>query len=580
MNLPLEVDKALAHFLLQAGRIAAEQLKQVEKASVESGRSICSLLIENNHIDEERIALTITERMGVHRMQGVTFDSIPKDVLGILPVSFILSSRLVPLALKDDLLSVGISDPHAMGYINSVRTLTNLRVNPRVILLSEIAQICSALQEIAFQKSSDANLRYGKEAHLASEKPAVPASSSKPAKVPKEEGEHEVVKFVNELLYDAVRMKASDIHLEPYKNSSRVRFRIDGVLAIKKKSSVFLNKNYSAISTRIKIMANLNIAERRLPQDGTIAITPPNGNEVDLRVSVLPTASGERITMRILDRNAMSLALEDLGFPSLELGKFTRAIDSAHGLVLVTGPTGSGKTTTLYGALHRLNNPEINIVTAEDPIEFSIEGLGQVQIRDDIGRTFSVVLRSFLRQDPDIILVGEIRDHDTADICIKAALTGHMVLSTLHTNNALSTITRLINMGTPGYLIAAAVSVIIGQRLVRRNCPDCTNIDVQHQETVLVEIGFTPEEASRLLPKCGRGCDSCGRTGYRSRLGVYEVLPLSERLRAAIAADAEHSILSNIALEEGFRSMQQNGRDLIAQGLLSVKEFQQNLIVN
>ena len=584
MILPRDTAQKLAQFLVEAGKLSIQNLRQAETASTESGRGLIDLLIENGHASEEGIVDAIRERLGLPLANAVQFDAIPKDTLNSLSTQFILQNRIVPIAINDTELTVALSEPSALNQINGIRTLVNRRVMPSVIRLSEMDNLLARLDrreqqaplQLVGRDDRDSATFQGTQPSR-SRKPA-PQEMATPSML--EQGQHEVINFVNKLLVDAVTIKASDIHLEPYKDRARARLRIDGVLQTQAKQSEFLFKHYPAVSTRIKIMANLDIAERRLTQDGAIVITLPNGNEVDFRVSILPTNFGERIVLRILDRNAMSLDLESLGFPPLEMERFTHAVDAAQGLVLVTGPTGSGKTTTLYGAMRRLNQPDVNILTAEDPIEFSIEGLGQVHIREDIGLTFSAALRSFLRQDPEIILVGEIRDKETADISIKAALTGHLVLSTLHTNDAISTITRLINMGIPGYLIASSLSAIVGQRLARRTCPKCKDIDLACNEKILTSIGFTPEVASRLRAQKGKGCEHCAGTGYKGRMGIYEVLSISERLRAAITADADLATLKEIAHKDGFRDMQHNGRELIVQGTLSIEEYARNLVFN
>lgn len=389
-----------------------------------------------------------------------------------------------------------------------------------------------------------------------------------------------VISFVNDLIFEAVRLGASDIHIEPYKNSSGLRYRIDGVLLEQKMMEGFLHTQFAAISTRIKIMALLDIAERRLPQDGAIVTHLPDGRDIDLRVSVLPTIFGERIVMRILDRGGISFDLDKLGIPELQYNQLVAAVEASQGMVLVTGPTGSGKSTTLYGVLRRLNKPDVNILTAEDPVEFTLDGVGQVHVKDDIGLGFSEALRSFLRQDPEVILVGEIRDKETADIAIKAALTGHLVLSTLHANDSISTVVRLINMGIPGYLIGAALSLVVAQRLARKICQNCKTEVKEDRSAILASIGFDKEEAKTLKVFHGAGCDVCNGTGYKGRMGIYEVLRVDEELRSAIVAGASATNLREIAIRNGYKTMQDIGRDMIADGKLTIEEYQRNLIFN
>ena len=334
-------------------------------------------------------------------------------------------------------------------------------------------------------------------------------------------------------------------------------------------TSEFLFENFVAITTRVKILAALNISEKRLPQDGAITITHDD-LDVDIRVSVLPALFGERVVMRILNKGALDMNVDALGFDERELSALKRAVDAPQGMVLVTGPTGSGKSTTLYSVLNRINKPELNILTAEDPVEYQMEGIGQVQIKDEIGLSFSSVLRSFLRQDPDVILVGEIRDKETVDIAIKAALTGHLVLSTLHTNDAPSTVTRLLNIGVPGYMIASSLKLVLAQRLIRRNCPECREIDESLQLTDLKQLGFHSEE---IHFQKGAGCDHCNGSGYKGRRGVYEVLEITDAIRDAIDHGKTADELRQVAQQEGFRTMQEIARELIVSGDLSFVEY-------
>ena len=338
----------------------------------------------------------------------------------------------------------------------------------------------------------------------------------------------------------------------------------------------FLHDNYGAVVTRFKIMGKLDIAERRLPQDGAINFKI-DGKVVDLRLSVLPTANNERIVMRILNKDAGDITLEQLNFEDVDLQNLRKAIHSTQGLILVTGPTGSGKSTTLYSILKEVSKPHLNILTAEDPVEYELDGVGQVQIKDDIGLSFASALRSFLRQDPEIILVGEMRDKETVDIGLKAALTGHLVFSTLHTNDAPSTITRLQNMGTPDYLISAATQMVLAQRLARRNCKDCRVPDDDVTPKVLTDLGFSPEQASRVKAIKGKGCPKCKDTGYKGRQGIYEIMVISKPIKEAILRQATTPELREIAVKEGFQTMQDMGRRMIANGDLNFREFERVL---
>ena len=389
-----------------------------------------------------------------------------------------------------------------------------------------------------------------------------------------------MIDFVDKNLKKAIKLGVSDVHLEIFRNSARMRFRLDGVLIEQKEVEKLLFENYAAIVTRIKIMAKLDIAERRKSQDGSITMKVGN-KEVDLRISVMPTKDGERVVMRILDTDSIDLSIEKLGFQEEDEQAFIKAINSPQGMVLVTGPTGSGKSTTLYAALNMINRTEINILTAEDPVEFTMDGISQVHVREDFGMTFSSALRSFLRQDPEVVMVGEIRDKETVDIAIKAALTGHLVLSTLHTNDAVSTITRLMNMGVAPYLITASLTLVVAQRLARKNCNDCIQEDESVNESQLRTIGFSAEESSRLTLYHGKGCIHCNGTGYRGRKGIYEVLRITDNLIEGILKELTTPELKKIAKEkDNFFTMQEVGRVFLQQGDISIEEYKRVLILD
>ena len=380
-----------------------------------------------------------------------------------------------------------------------------------------------------------------------------------------------VVRLVNVLMVDSLRRGASDIHVEPYEKDFRIRFRIDGVLYDVMHPPMKLR---DPLISRLKIMAKLDISEKRLPQDGRIKIkvkVDDRSRELDFRVSTLPTLFGEKVVLRLLDKDKLMLDMSKLGFEAESLEKFQRAIANPYGMVLVTGPTGSGKTNTLYSALQSLNTPETNIMTAEDPVEFNLQGINQVQMKEQIGLNFAAALRSFLRQDPNIILVGEIRDFETAEIAIKAALTGHLVLSTLHTNDAPSTISRLVNMGIEPFLVATSVNIIQAQRLIRRICKDCKE-EVHMPPEGLVEIGFKPEEATTLKLYKGRGCETCLGTGYKGRVGLYEVMEVTDELRELIIIGASAIELRRKAIEGGMITLRESGLYKLREGITTVEE--------
>jgi len=581
MKFPHSVSTQLVAMLQECGLVSPVLQEQVQHAAQESGRSPLDILLDSGQVSEEQIAQTLSQHLAIPRMTAP--ENLPEIALdGPLPASFVYNNRIVPLRQDGKSLLVAVADPVALTHMRNIGVATGFAISPVLVTIADMQRLLGEFEEKMPEGIDPAAAAPNGRSAVGSQAAKVPPRRIRATEaVPPatgDEGQPEVIRLVNKIIFDAIERKVSDIHVEPYKDGARLRYRLDGVLAPQDAMAAPLFKHYAAVATRIKIMAALNIAERRLPQDGAIAIQTPDGREVDLRVSILPTNMGERVVMRILDRGSMSMDLKDLGFEADDLERFMLGVNASQGMVLVTGPTGSGKTTTLYGALRLLNKPGINILTAEDPVEFGVNGLGQVQIHEDIGLTFSTALRSFLRQDPEVILVGEIRDKETSDIAIKAALTGHLVLSTLHTNDAIGTITRLINMGTPGYLIGAALSTVVGQRLARRNCTRCQDLDLNVNDKILLGIGFSAAEASRLRPSRGKGCEHCSNTGYKGRVGIYEVLRIGEKLRAAIIAEAPEPTLMEIALQEGFRTMQQNGRDLIMRGLLSVEEYERNLL--
>ena len=586
------VDSSLeiARFCLDRGMIDAERYKKAELQSNESKRPIYDVLISFNYLNDSNVKETLANFLDL----PVTDLSVIGDRLDIfldaIPKHYVIDNRIIPFEVNKGEIKVAIAEPSALRSISSVRLITGKKIIAYVISPIEMEKVLEDMNSHA-QETSRGTISKVKiknktslqakdsEQGLENLIELTKTKSSAGNSASDEQG-GQIIMFVNAMIFDAVKKGASDIHIETYKDLATLRYRVDGVLHECVELKKFLFNNYSAITTRIKIMATLDISERRLPQDGAIVAELPDERDIDLRVSVLPTVFGERIVMRILDRGGISFDLEKLGFPEKEYRDVTQAFDSSQGMVLVTGPTGSGKSTTLYGALRRLNKPGINILTAEDPVEFTVEGVGQVQIREDIGLGFSQALRSFLRQDPEIILVGEIRDKETADISIKAALTGHLVLSTLHANDAVSTVVRLVNMGIPGYLIGAALTMVIAQRLARKICQACKVPDEGDHEAFLLELGFSPEHAKNARPFKGAGCPACNKTGYKGRQGIYEALKITDQLRAAIIDNQSASKLKEIAEASGFRRMQEIGRQMVLDGVLTIEEYHKNLVFN
>lgn len=604
-----DVSQEMARFTLDRGLVNLANYKQAEILSRENGRHIYEVLVTSSFISDEKVKESLSNYLELPIAPASLLADPATHFVDVIPRNYVIDNRIIPFAMTDFEIKVAIAEPSALRGISSAKLITGKKIVANIVSPLEMQHLLGLIEAqkplttpVDFQLSSpksgssnstaiemkDAVKIKKKSGGLFGEKTsAAPANGAhgkqkQPASKESadEHGGGQIILFVNALIFEAVGKGASDIHIEMYKDTASLRYRIDGVLQERKEYKDFLFSNYSAITTRIKIMASLDIAERRLPQDGAIVTALPNNHDIDLRVSVLPTVFGERIVMRILDREGVSFDLDKLGFPKKEYLDVISAVDSSQGMVLVTGPTGSGKSTTLYGVLRRLNKPDVNILTAEDPVEFTVEGIGQVQIRDDIGLTFSQALRSFLRQDPEVILVGEIRDRDTADISIKAALTGHLVLSTLHANDAISTIVRLVNMGIPGYLIGAALTLIIAQRLARRVCVSCKQEHEGNHEAILLDLGFSAEDASTAKPCIGAGCEKCNGTGYKGRQGIYEVLRISDHMRAAIIDNQPATALREIAALEGFRSIQEIGRLMVLDGRLTIEEYQRNLIFN
>ena len=577
---------SICGLLVAKGLIKQESLDQAKSSSANSGKNIIGILIENNSTNEEQIAKVIADN------NGLPFVSLKQNDIDVaqtklLPESFIKTNHVLPYALNKGYVSIAIVDPAAISLAANLKLLTKLQVDFTVTTFTNLSE--------AFEWSGFAT------------KPTKPAGnkdSKKKKKTKKWDSENsgdtqykrddnegfeleedeeissDVEAFVDDVLIKAFHSGSSDIHIERFRDLAQVRFREDGVLTLQNDFTEFLESNYAAVITRLKIMSELNIAEHRLPQDGAISfISEREDIDVDIRLSILPNVRGERCVMRLLRKDSINIDMKKLGFPPREFKLFMDSIQSPQGLILVTGPTGSGKTTTLYSALSEINKPDINILTAEDPVEYELQGIGQTQMKDSIGFDFATALRSFLRQDPDVVLVGEIRDKETSEIAIKAALTGHLVLSTLHTNDAVNTIARLINMGVPSYLIAAALTLIIAQRLGRKICIDCKIEDDKITPEHLTSIGFTTDKASRTKVYKGKGCSKCKDTGYKGRQGIYEILEISENMENAILQNKNTNELKEIAAKDKFVTMQEMGRSYLVEGVISFEEFERVLAV-
>ena len=556
-------EQNILNMLMESSSISADQMSKINTTSSEIGKTKLETAFELNFTDEDRILKALSTNYSLPSID-LSKKVIDPKIKKIIDIRYIQDNLLVPFEMSDGVLKIAIADASKLGLMKNLKTMTKMEPELFAASISDINEFIGRLSKQDTQKISDKNVKVEK------------VEKNKDELV---EVGSEVIVFGNKLITEAINLGASDIHIECFRDSAQVRFRVDGILKIMDSYSKFLHENYSAVVARIKIISKLDIAERRVPQDGASTFKSET-KEIDLRVSILPTKNNERIVMRILNKDAGDKALSDLGFESNDLEKLIKAITSPQGMVLVTGPTGSGKTTTLYSVLKHINKPGMNILTAEDPVEYEMEGVGQVQVKEAIGYTFEEALRSFLRQDPEVILVGEIRDKATVDIALKAALTGHLVFSTLHTNDAPSSITRLVNMGTPNYLISAALTLIMAQRLARKSCLDCRVLDENITPKLLNSIGFLPEQSARAKIYKGTGCEECSGSGYKGRMGIYEILEIDNELKAGILSNLQQTELNAIAKKNGFRTMQDMGQDLLLSGDLSFAEYERVLQSN
>ena len=556
-------EQNILNMLMEGSIISAEQISKINSTSAEIGKSKLETAFELNFTNEDKILklLSSSYSLPIIDLKKIVID--PK-IKKIVDARYIQDNLMVPFEMGNGILKIAIADASKLGLMKNLKTMTQMEPELYAASISDISNFVERLNKNNSQKISDKNVKVEK---LEKDIDEIIEVGS------------EVIVFGNKLITEAINMGASDIHIESFRDSAQTRFRVDGILKVIDKYSKFLHENYDGVIARIKIISKLDIAERRVPQDGASTFKSET-KEIDLRVSVLPTKNKERVVMRILNKDAGDKALSELGFEEKDLNKLIKAISSPQGMVLVTGPTGSGKTTTLYSVLKHINKPGMNILTAEDPVEYEMEGIGQVQIKESIGYTFEEALRSFLRQDPEVILVGEIRDKATVDIALKAALTGHLVFSTLHTNDASSSITRLQNMGTPNYLIAAALTLIMAQRLARKTCLECRVIDENITPKLLNSIGFLPEQSARAKIYKGKGCEECSGAGYKGRMGIYEILEIDNELKAGILSNLQQTELNAIAKKNGFRTMQDMGQDMLLSGDLSFAEYERVLQTN
>jgi type IV pilus assembly protein PilB len=557
------MNSRIADILVQSGLITDEQRVSAERIRAAEGKkSLSAQLVLMGVLTEADITKALSTHLGIPMIEIDPY-SIDNSLLQVVPPALCQKHRIVPISLHQKKLIVAIADPSDFSVITELKFLTNLDIELRLTPESSII----AGQERLFGSSSHLDElldSFVDDIQVVTETDQ--NSDFIEIELPTEDAP--VVKLVNAILLDAIQKNVSDIHLEPYEKTFRVRFRIDGILY---EVMTPPQKLKNAIISRLKIMASLDIAERRLPQDGRIKLSLGGKKEMDFRVNVLPTLFGEKVVLRLLDKSNLQIDMSKLGLDPIQLSSLKEAISKPHGMVLVTGPTGSGKTTTLYSALTELNKESTNINTAEDPVEFNIPGINQAQVNEDIGLTFAAALRAFLRQDPDVIMVGEIRDYETAEIAIKASLTGHLVLSTLHTNDAPGTINRLLNMGVEPFLVASSLNIIVAQRLARRICLNC-KAETSINPEVLVSAGMRAAEAAHMTVYQGEGCSKCSGTGYRGRIALYETMVVTESLRELILHGASAADLKRQAIKEGMTTLRVSGLSRLREGLTTLEE--------
>lgn len=542
--------KRIGDLLVEAGLITEEQLQNALKEQAELKMRLGDVLITRNYITEQQLIEVLEFQLGIPHVQ-LYRQKIDAKIINIIPQRLAEQHQVLPLRTEGNKLIVAMADPLDYYAIDELRMTTGFRIEPTIASKDELQRAIKryyGLQESVDQIMQNLNLREeaDKSQQLA-------------------EDDSPVVKTVNQIIVQAVQIGASDIHIDPQEDSIRIRYRVDGVMRTERTLPPHMQ---SVIVARVKIMANLNVAERRLPQDGRVEMDI-EFRKVDIRISTLPTIHGEKVVMRILDLGNALTDIEKLGFSEHNLRLFLKGISSPYGIVFITGPTGSGKTTTLYSALSRLNHEGVNIITVEDPVEYQLPNVNQVQVNPVTGLTFARGLRAILRQDPNIVMVGEIRDAETAEIAIRAAMTGHLVLSTLHSNSAVNSVTRLIDMGIEPFLVASSLTTVVAQRLVRRVCPHCAvnAAPTAEERDLLAEHGFRPETIRK-----GRGCSECGRSGYRGRLAIHEVLAVDDSLRSMILKRCSDSDYSAYAGKAGLIPMVRDGMAKVAAGLTTIAE--------
>jgi type IV pilus assembly protein PilB len=573
---PQNGTKGIGDLLLNEGIISAEQMQQASREQSLHGQKLEHHLVKMGAIDENTLACFLARQYQLPFVYLSDME-IEQECLEKVPLKTALELKVMPMYINSNEMAIAVSDPSDLSVVNKLEFITGLRINPFVANKSDILNTISEYyhtrdqgssdqsMESSFQDSIDAlSSEYGVDEDLEVVREEEEASISDLKKAVEDAP---IIKLTNFILRDAINKRASDIHIEPFEKTFRIRFRIDGVLKTVQTPPRYL---HAAVVSRFKIMCDLDITERRLPQDGRMMIKTDK-KAIDFRVSFLPSMFGEKVVIRILDKTDLILDTRELGLEDKTLEHFEKAIHSPNGMILVTGPTGSGKTTTLYSALYTINSDDVNIITAEDPVEFHLEGITQVQMKDKIGLNFATALRSFLRQDPDVLMVGEIRDLETANIAIKATLTGHLVFSTLHTIDAPSTIIRLINMGIEPILVSSSVILVVAQRLLRTICRNCKQEEEVSEETLL-QLGIKKEEIENVTFFKGRGCEACSSTGYKGRVAIYEMMPMTKGIKELILNGATTAELKREAVKSGMDTLRVSGLKKVMQGISTIEE--------
>jgi general secretion pathway protein E len=554
--------KSLEAFLVDQGAVTAEILEKARERQ-RDGKGLGDVLQEMGAIDSGTWARALADHFGLPFAERLPEDGVVLELINQLPINFAKRCLVLPVAREGETVVVATADPANLGPLDDVRLLLR---KPIRVLVAPAPVIVDAINRVYDMASGSASELMD---DLDEERLDLMATElEEPRDLLESDDEAPIIRLVNSLLFQAAKDRASDIHIEPYERDLAVRFRIDGILY----DIISPPKRFQpVIISRVKIMAGLNIAEKRLPQDGRIRIRLA-GKDIDIRVSIVPTAFGERVVMRLLDKATTVLQLEELGLAGMKLDLVHKLIKQSHGILLVTGPTGSGKTTTLYAALSKINTVDKNIITIEDPIEYQLHGIGQIQVNPKIELTFASGLRSILRQDPDVIMVGEIRDLETAEIAIQAALTGHLVFSTLHTNDSFGAMTRLLDMGIEPFLVSSSVMAVMAQRLVRRVCSACRE-PYQPSREELEELGIAPQRLmGRTIYKPGAGCNQCKRTGYRGRSGIHELLVVDDEIRTLVMKNGDAATIRRAATARGMSTLRQDGADKIVEGLTTIEE--------